>query len=73
MEVLIGFILGLMVGIVTTVIISRVKSIGSLRVDYSDPDDGPYLWLELSSNPSVIERQKYVTLKVNTKSYISQK
>lgn len=48
------------------------KSIGTLRVDSSDPD-GPYLFLELETDPNVIKKEKYVTLKVNTKSYISQR
>lgn len=48
------------------------KPIGTLRIDSSDPD-GPYLFLELETEPSVIKKEKYVLLKVNTKSYISQK
>lgn len=46
--------------------------IGTLRIDSSDPD-GPYLFLELETDPNVLKKEKYVTLKVDTKSYISQK
>ena len=51
---------------------NKRKPIGTLRVDSSDPD-GPYLFLELEANPDVIKKEKYVLLKVDTKSYISQK
>lgn len=48
------------------------KPIGTLRIDSSDPD-GPYLFLELETDPNIIKKEKHVFLKVNTKSYISQK
>ena len=48
------------------------KPIGTLRIDSSDPDS-PYLFLELETDPNIIKKEKYVLLKVDTKSYISQK
>lgn len=48
------------------------KPVGILRVDSSDPD-GPYLFLELKTDPSVITKEEQILLKVDTKSYISQK
>ena len=51
---------------------NKRKPIGTLRVDSSDPD-GPYLFLELATDPNVIKKEKYVLLKVDTRSYISQK
>ena len=51
---------------------NKRKPIGTLRVDSSDPD-GPYLFLELKTDPSVITKEESVLLKVDTKSYISQK
>lgn len=48
------------------------KPIGTLRIDSSDPD-GPYLFLELATDPNIIKKEKYVLLKVDTRSYISQK
>ena len=61
-----GYILGYSLGK------NKRKSIGTLRVDSSDPD-GPYLFLELETDPDFIKKEKYVLLKVDTKSYISQK
>jgi hypothetical protein len=72
MEVLIG-ISCFILGCVVTRFIFRTKPIGTLKVDESDPEDGPYLFLELSTNPNAIKQKQYVTLKVDTKSYISQK
>lgn len=48
------------------------KTIGTLRIDSSDPD-GPYLFLELETDPNIIKKEKHILLKVDTKSYISQK
>lgn len=54
---LIGFILG--------VIVSKPKTVGILRVDYSDPDDGPYLSLALKKDGlETIQSSDYVNLKV---------
>ena len=59
------FILGLIAGSVAAAIISRKKSIGAL-ITTSD-EDGTYLFLALSKDPSIISQKKYVTLKVNIK------
>lgn len=48
------------------------KTIGALRIDGSDPD-GPYLFLELETDPRFIENEEYITLKIIAKNYISQK
>lgn len=47
------------------------KSIGDLRIDSSDPNDGPYLFLELNEDVSTLMHRKYAVFKVNLKSYIS--
>ena len=50
----------------------RSDVVGSLRVDQSDPDSGPYLFLELShEGVDAIYKKKYVVLKVNIQDYIS--
>lgn len=73
MELFIIFVIGVLVGVVCTTIMTHVKSVGSLRVDNSDPDDGPYLFLELPKDIGDIYRKKYVTLKVNLKNFIPHK
>ena len=70
---IIMFAMGLFVGISTTILGIRLRSIGHLRVDQSDPDDGPYLFLELTSTTEALKKRKYVTLDVKVENYISQK
>ena len=70
MVLLIIFGIGILIGFVCATIATRTKSVGSLRVDTSDPDDGPYLFLELSKDIEEIYRKKYVTFKVSLKNFI---
>lgn len=70
MNLIIIFVIGIFVGYVIALLIFRTRSVGSLRIDTSDPDDGPYLFLELSKDMDVVYQKKYVTLRVNTKSFI---
>lgn len=72
MELVIMFGLGVLVGSIVTRIILRTLGVGTLRIDTSDPD-GPYMFLELSKGMDTVASKKYVVLKVNLKSYISQK
>lgn len=71
--VIAAIVIGIAGGILGYILAMRMyskKPIGALRIDSSDPD-GPYLFLELETDPNVLKKEKYVTLKVNTKSYIS--
>lgn len=69
--------IGLLIGVMVGVLLSRLfkeKPVGSLRVDESDPDSGPYLFLELDrSGADAIYKQRYVRLRVELKNYISHK
>ena len=72
MELVIILAIGIVVGSIITRIIIRPLDIGTLRIDTSDPD-GPFMFLELSKDVNTVASKKYVVLKVNLKSYISQK
>ena len=72
MELVMAFFVGVLLGFGIVYLMSRDKPIGTLRIDSSDPD-GPYMFLELESGVGDICARKYVLLKVDTKSYISQK
>ena len=72
MELVIILAIGIVVGSIITRIINRPLDIGTLRIDTSDPD-GPFMFLELSKDVDSVTSKKYVILKVNLKSYISQK
>ena len=70
----IPLLLGVAIGIFTAKVIFREKPIGSLRVDDSDPDSGPYLFLELDPNGAdTIYKKKYVWLRVRIENYIPHK
>lgn len=53
----------------------KQESIGKLRIDSSDPYDGPYLFLELKQSVEAVKLQdkKYVLLEVDATDFLSQK
>lgn len=67
--------IGVFAGSIITQIFLSAKRAGTLRIDRSDPDDSPYLFLELEKdcNVEVIAKRKYVKFEVKDESYISQK
>lgn len=76
MDVLIFCIVGFIIGLIFSYLIVKHYTIGNLRLDNSDPEEEPYMFLELDSslhNVNWIGKQKFVVLKVLLKNYISQK
>ena len=67
------FFVGVSLGVSITSIILRSHFIGDLRIDNSDPEDGPYIFLELSKQIGDISSKKYVVLKVKLENFIPQK
>ena len=67
---LIGGVIGFVLSIAVD---AKHNIIGTLRVDNSIPEDGPRLFLELEKDIPTIKARDYVTLRVNTQNYISQK
>lgn len=67
------FLLGVSFGCLVSDVTTKTKVKGCLRVDSSDPDEPPYIFLELEENPEVLKRKKFITLEVNLENYISQK
>lgn len=72
MQTVVIFAIGVLVGCLVSAIIRRVKSVGALRIDTSDPD-GPYMFLELDKGIETVSSKKYVLLRVNLKNYIPHK
>lgn len=72
LAVTVVFVVGVFIGIVFEKS-RRDESIGDLRIDESDPEDGPYLFLELNTRPDNIKTRKRVTLNVKVENFISQK
>lgn len=67
----IGLIAGALIGFALAIILKKEKPIGTLRVDRSDPDEAPYLFLELEQNGMErIRQSKTVVLKVDLNGYL---
>lgn len=74
MAIAISILIGILVGIFMSRFIFKEKSVGSLRVDQSDSDSGPYLFLELNRDGAeAIYKKSYVRLQVDLKNYIPHK
>ena len=71
MEVL-YFLAGVIVGCIITNIVLRLTSVCSIVIDHSDPDI-PYPFLEGKVPLTVLERNKYVTARIEKRDYLSQK
>lgn len=69
--VFIAFAIGIIFGSVFAVIFIRLRSMGCLRIDTSDPD-GPYLFLELSVEPTEILKKNHVSLDVKLNNHNSR-
>ena len=71
---LIWLLVGILIGLLVSRFIFKDKPIGSLRVDQSDPDSEPYLFLELDpGGMNDIYKKQSVRLRVKIKNYISHK
>ena len=65
-------LLGFVGGVIFFLICLAARSIGTLRVDQSDPTEQPYLFLELNKPVESVINKKYVVFRVNKKNFISQ-
>ena len=73
MEVILWIAISFGIGVLLTAFSLHHLLIGNLRIDQSDPEDGPYLFLELKKGVGSFKSKRYVILKVNIKNYISRK
>lgn len=71
MEVLLVLI-GVIIGMVGSLIYFSTVAIGTLRIDQSDPSEAPYLFLELDKPVESIMDKKRVLFRVNKKNFISE-
>ena len=65
-------LLGFVGGMVFFLICLTTRSIGTLRIDQSDPTEPPYLFLDLDKPVESILKEKYVLFRVSKKNFISQ-
>ena len=69
MEVLL-VLLGFVGGMAFFLTCLAARSIGTLRVDQSDPTEQPYLFLELDKPVESVINEKYVLFRVSKKNFI---
>lgn len=72
MEVIL-ILAGVLLGIAISVLVFRAYFVGNLRIDNSDPVDGPYMFLELEKGIGDISSKKHVVLKVRRENFIPHK
>jgi hypothetical protein len=66
------FLLGAIFGSVVMALRIYADVSGNLRIDQSDPDDKPYMFLELHRSYDKLISKKFVLLKVRKEDFISQ-
>lgn len=66
------FIAGVIAGVGGSVLFLLKTKGGTLRIDRSDPDSEPYMFLELTESLPSVMRKKYVIFRVNLENYISR-
>lgn len=66
------FVAGVLIGASVAVLLSRLRSPGDLVIDHSDPDC-PYPFLEGKIPLQMLEKRKYIMLKVVLRNYLSHK
>lgn len=69
----VGIVLGMSIFFAINRARSKKNSIGTLRIDNSDPDDGPYLFLELKTPVDKVKKMSRVSMNVEVSNYLSQK
>lgn len=67
------FACGLITGVVIGTVMTCKSSIGKLRIDKSDREDGPFMFLEQSKSIDKIKNKSYIILKVKSENFIPQK
>lgn len=66
------FIVGVVVGVIGSILVLLKTKGGTLRIDRSDPDSDPYMFLELTESLPSVMRKRYVVFRVNLENYISR-
>lgn len=61
---------GVVAGLLISGIINKTRSVGTLRIDKSDPSDAPYMFLEIKKGVGDISRKKSVVLQVKQEDFI---
>lgn len=67
MWIVISFILGFLLGGIGMIVVVRMRKVGGLVIDFTNPmNDQPFL-LELNKSVNEVYGRKYITLKITQK------
>jgi hypothetical protein len=70
--IVVGLAVGIVIGLfIASVRTRKTKTQGIIHADYSDPEDGPYLFLEPSVPITDIVSHKRVVFDVDVTQYVS--
>ena len=53
------------------VVYRKMFNKGNILIDNSDPNEQPYMFLEISVNPNELKDNRYIVLKVKKKNFIT--
>lgn len=64
-------LVGIVIGWILRIVVDRCTSMCTIVIDHSDPDS-PFPFLEGKVPLTILERNKYVTAKIEKRDYLSQ-
>ena len=67
MKIIVAILIGFIIGVVAYAVTCKPKTLGTIRVARSDPDEEAYLFLELKTSVDEIVSRKFVTFEVSQK------
>ena len=67
-----GFLVAIIAAIINYKLTFSKNTIGTIRIDQSDPEDPPYFFLELKKMPYEFADHTFVICEISTENYISQ-
>ena len=73
MDIWLAFIAGIIIGLFVGYLKGKSDICGNLRIDRSQKDESPYLFLELSKEVNDICGKKYVVFKVRNENFDTHK
>ena len=75
MQFLLGFAAGLAVGLSALLFRKKPEMLGTLQIVIPslDPDDGPYMFMELNTGVGDLSKYEYGLFRINFESYGTQK
>lgn len=64
--------IGVFIGLFMAAVAIYASTVGTLRIDQSDPSEAPYPFLEGTKPLPYIMSKKFIVLRVNVQNYLSQ-